>query len=241
MLNIEVIKALMKIDTENPKDNRSLRIMSCDNPIKDNYVYYLSDIRDFFQLDSIPVKSFEDTLALCILKYNMDVRDYLNGTLEGELNTKCSTCTLSKEIIQQAIKEVVGFYELVGRIAEQELVSSTEITEVMQYKLPCYTAILQICGLVDISEDAYRSKFLDRFINIKDQVTNYKDGRMDRAAFNSEFKAHLKYLSKQIGIIKDYNMYEEDFLVYTIMFDIRHYKHNRSRRVLRKDDQRNTG
>jgi hypothetical protein len=81
----------------------------------------------------------------------------------------------------------------------------------------------------------YRSKLLSRLLNIKEQVSNFKDGRMMQFALACEFSEHLKYLSSQINLVKENNMYGEDFLVYVIMFDIRHYKHNRKNKMLVKN------
>ena len=75
MLAKESIEALLKIDTQNPNDNRLLRIMSCNNPIKDLYVYHLGDIKEEFNQD---VRSFEGQIALCIYKFDMDIYNYLN-------------------------------------------------------------------------------------------------------------------------------------------------------------------
>ena len=74
MLTKEKIEALLKIDTQNKTDTRAIRIMSCDNPIKDLFVYDLNSIREEFNENP---SGFESQLALCIYKYDKELNLYL--------------------------------------------------------------------------------------------------------------------------------------------------------------------
>lgn len=237
MLDQKTIKALLEIDTQNVKDTRCLRILSCDNPIKDLYIYHLSDIREEFAKDNkTSILALDENLALCIFKFNIEMAHMLNDEpVDTCIELKNSTIKLVKPLIQSAMQEVFQFYDLVLNVATDDDYNYTTLKAIETFKVENYIAILELCGLVNISEDLYRSKFLSRFLNIKEQVKNYLEGRMKRDIFRSEFSEHLKYLRSQLNIIKEYNMTNEDFLVYTIMFDIRHYKHNRKNRVFRKD------
>lgn len=231
MLTKEKIKALLKIDTQNKKDTRTIRIMSCDTPVKDNFVYYLNDIRKEF--GETP-KGFEDQLTLCIYKYKKDLNLFLNGKISS-INVKAPTISLTKKLIENAIKELNSFYQLLENVAYENDFSSQTIYDVIHFKLNSYIAILQLCGLLDISDDIYRSKTLARILNAKNQAENYKEGKMNSSLLVSEYIEHIAYFKSQFKIIEEYKLYEEDFLIYVIMFDIRHYKHNRKNRILRKD------
>ncbi len=225
MLSRENIETLLKIDTENKTDNRCLRILSCHTPVKDFYVFRLKEVMQ--GLDFYP-KQLEEQIALCIQKYNKDMHDYLNGD-DSKLLTMSHTTKLNKDIITQAIVELKDFYSLLTLVIIEECESRDAIIEELySYKMPNYIAILQHCGLVDVNEDVYRSKILDRFHNIKAQAINYRNERMDKKVLLKEIKSHVEFFSKQLDLIEKYNMYDEDFLIFTIMFDIRHFKHNRN-------------
>ena len=232
MLTKEKIKALLKIDTQNKNDTRTIRIMSCDNPVKDNFVYYLNSIRKEFGEEP---KGFEEQLVLCIYKYDKDLNLFLNGKINS-INVKASTINLTKDLIQNAIKELNDFCLLLGKIAYKDDFSSQTLYDIIHFKLNNYIAILQLCGLLDISDDIYRSKTLARILNAKNQAENYKDGKMNSSLLVVEYIEHIAYFKSQFKIINEYKLYEEDFLIYVIMFDIRHYKHNRKNRILRKDN-----
>lgn len=235
MLSRENIEELLKIDTENKTDNRCLRIMSCHNPVKDLYVFDLNAIHK--ELGCYP-KHFEEKIALCIYRYDKYIHDYLNGETD-ELLTMSPTTILSKEIIENALRELTEFYSLLTTALLEECNPMHEVIEKLySYKMPNYIAVLQHSGLVDVNEDIYRSKILDRFHNIKAQTINYRNERMDKTLLLKELKAHVEFFSKQLNLINEYKMYDEDFLVFTIMFDIRHFKHNRnSNKSLRKCDK----
>ncbi len=239
MLSKENIEALLKIDTQNSTDNRYIRIMSCDNPVKELFVYHLQEVNQEFDVPNGTLYPFEIEIALCILKYDKDLHAYLNGDLTVEYGNKCPTIVLSQQMIERAIDEIFDFYTLVSEVATGNgTLSHEHLDLILTYKIPNYIAILQLCGIVDLSEGLSRSKFLDRFLNIKDQVANYRDNRMKKETFLKEFREHLDYLSKQKKIIEEYNMKEEDFLVYSILFDIRHYKPNRGNKVLKRNRPR---
>ena len=235
MLKEETIQALLKVDTKNPNDNRMLRIMSCSNPIKDLYVYHLSEVRE--SLNKYPNK-FEDMLVLCIYKFDCDVYDYLEGN-RPDIYTKTCAVKLDKELIKGAVNELYMLFSLIAEAISSGVIDHKTVCDIAEYKMPNYIAILQLCGLIDINDDVYRSKILSRFHNIKDEIISYRDMRMDKDKLLEEFRHHLEFFSEQLDYIKKYNMYGEDFLVYTIMFDIRHYKHNRNQnKVLKRKQER---
>ena len=166
----------------------------------------------------------------------MDIYNYLNNDGE-DIHTRHCAVKLSKKIITDAINELLNFYALLVKAILNDIPNCALINDIYSFKMPNYIAILQLCGLVDISEDIYRSKILDRFHNIKDQAYSYKNERIAQKVLLEEFKSHIEFFASQLDIIKKNNMYDEDFLVYVIMFDIRHYKHNRNQsRTFRKEN-----
>lgn len=230
MLTNEKIEALLKIDTQNPNDTRLLRIMSCDTPIKDIFVYDLSKIKKEFGINP---QKFDSQLALCIYKYDLELKDYLEGNTDY-INVKSSVIKLTKELISNSIEEIYGFYNLVQKVANQKDLSYDTLYKIVHFNFESYTQILQLCGLVNISDNIFRSKLLARILNAKEQVKNYKEDRMPYTTLEEEFVKHADYLLLQIKLIEENNLIQEDFLIYVIVFDIRHFKHNRKNRILIK-------
>lgn len=228
MLTNEKIEALLKIDTQNPSDTRLLRIMSCDTPVKDIFVYDLSKIKKEFGVDP---QKFDTQLALCIYKYDLELKNYLEGNSDY-INVKSSVIKLTKELISNSIKEIYDFYDLIQKVAVQEDLSYDTLYKILHFSFESYIQLLQLCGLINISDNIFRSKLLARVLNAKEQVKNYKEDRMPYTTLEEEFIKHAEYLSSQFRLIEENNLTQEDFLIYIILFDIRHYKHNRKNRIL---------
>ncbi len=228
MLTNEKIEALLKIDTQNPSDTRLLRIMSCDTPVKDIFVYDLSKIKKEFGVNP---QKFDTQLALCIYKYDLELKNYLEGNSDY-INVKSSVIKLTKELISNSIKEIHDFYDLIQKVAVQEDLSYDTLYKILHFSFESYIQLLQLCGLINISDNIFRSKLLARVLNAKEQVKNYKEDRMPYTTLEEEFIKHAEYLSSQFRLIEENNLTQEDFLIYIILFDIRHYKHNRKNRIL---------
>lgn len=221
MLKKENIEALLKIDTENNLDNRYLRILSCDNPIKELYVFHLNDVKREYKNMS---KEFENKLLFCIYKFNLDLHSYLNGT-KAKINTVNCAFKLDNYIVQKAMFEIFEFYSLLESTFNKNRFHEEILDELYSYKISNYIAILQFLNLVDINNDICNSKILSRFHNIKEEIDNYYDDKMNQLILINEFNEHLKYFSKQIEFIKQYKLLEaEDFLIYILLFDIKHNK-----------------
>lgn len=229
MLTKESIEALLKINTKTKNSTRALRIMSCDNPIKELFIFSLRDIKNEYKQDP---KGFDEQLALCIYKFNQELNLYLNDK-ENFVNIKDSTVVLNKQVIQKALQELIELRDMVSDVVQKNAVTSENVYALLHFKPENYIAILQICGLVDISNNVFRSKMLSRILNIKDQLYNYKSGRMPLCTLLDKFNLHLDYISSQIELIQNNKLYDEDFLVYTILFDIQRYTNNKRIRVLK--------
>lgn len=229
MLTKERIEALLKINTKNKQDCRAIRIMSCDNPIKELFIYELGNIKNEF--NEYPTE-FEKQLALCIYKFDKELNLYLNKK-PNNINIKNSALILNSELIKRAISELNELHYLLSNVVENNVFNSDILYDILNFKPNNYIAILQICGLVDISNDIFRSKILSRILNIKEQIVNYKNGRMKKEKLIYEFEFQLQYISSQLYTIENTNMYEEDFLIYVIMFDIRPYKAKSKNKILK--------
>lgn len=229
MLTRDKIEALLKINTNNKKDSRYLRIMSCENPIKELFIYHLPKIKDEFNENPT---GFDEQLELCIFKFISDVHSYINGK-DIEINFKSCAVELTRALLTNALKELFDLYHLIKDVHEKNDYTYDELYAISSFRFPNYIAVLQLCGIIDISEDVYRSKMLSRLLNIKDQVRSFRENRMILALLASEFSTHVEFLQEHIDRIREYDICEEDFPAYLIMFDIRHYKHNRKNKVLK--------
>ena len=132
---------------------------------------------------------------------------------------------MSDELIQNAINEISTITDTLRAIVLNNDYNFTLLRSLQRMKVDNFIAVLQICGLVDLSNNQFRSKILSRIQNIKEQVSNYCDERMPQEKLEEEFVSHLAYFTQQKQMIDQ--MQGEDFLVYVIMFDTRRYKHNR--------------
>ena len=220
MLSYERIFELLQIDTQHD-DSRALRIMSCENPIKDLYIYEIARIKKKYDISTI---DFISTLATCIKEYNDEVANHLKGQTIS-MHSKNKTIYLSEELIQNAINEISTITDILRAIVLNNDYNFSQLRSLQRMKVDNFIAVLQICGLVDLSNNQFRSKILSRIQNIKEQVGNYCDERMPHEKLEEEFVSHLDYFTQQKQMIDQ--MQGEDFLVYVIMFDTRRYKHNR--------------
>jgi len=64
-----------------------------------------------------------------------------------------------------------------------------------------------------------KSKILSIFLIIKEELNNYIDGRMNFSRLLANLKEYKEYILGQINWIDNYFLYDEDFLIYIIMFD----------------------
>lgn len=229
MLKKENIDTLLKINTEN-NDNRYLRIMSCDNPIKQLYVFYLNDIKREFknELDN----KFDSQILMCTYKFYSTLYEYLNDNTKSINVTNCCF-KIDNNIIQNAMTEIFNFHTLLAAIFSKGTFHEEIANELFSYKISNYIVILQFLNLVDINNCTNSSKILSRFYNIKEQLNNYYDDKMDRLILIKEINEHTKYFSKQIAFIREYNLLKaEDFLLYILLFDIKHNKNTKVKEFL---------
>lgn len=229
MLTRDKIEALLEINTNNKKDSRYLRIMSCDNPIKELYIYHLPKIKDEFNENPT---GFDEQIVLCIFKFISDIHSYLDGK-DVKINFKSCAVELSRPLLTNALKELFDLYHLINDVYEKDDYTFNELYQISTFRFPNYIAVLQLCGIIDINEDVYRSKLLARLLNIKDQVRNYRENRMTLDILKTEFSSHVDFLAEHVDRIREYDISEEDLPAYLIMFDVRHYKHNRKDKVLK--------
>lgn len=227
MLTKERIEALLKINTQNNKDNIALQIMSCSNPIKELYVYELSTIKKEYEEKQV---DFDKLLTLCILKFNKELSLYLNNK-QNNLKLHDKFIHLDTEIIRTAKIELKKLYFLLQHIISQNDFSSQTINKALNLELDNYIAILQLCGLVNISNNVFKSKLLSIFLNIKEELNNYVDGRMNFSRLLVSLREYENYIFYQINLIDNYFSSDEDFLVYIIMFDTKHISNTQKKEL----------
>ncbi len=215
MLTKQRIEALLKLNTQNNKDTIALRIMSCSNPIKELYVYELSTIKKEYEEKQV---DFDKLLTLCILKFNREVMLYLNSK-SNNLKLHDKFIHLNNEMIKNAKIELQNLYSLLRHIIDNSDFSSETINKVLDLEIDNYIAILQLCGIVNISNNIFKSKILSIFLIIKEELNNYIDGRMNFSRLLANLKEYKEYILGQINWIDNYFLYDEDFLIYIIMFD----------------------
>lgn len=227
MLTKETIEALLENNMQNNKDTIALQIMSCSNPIKELYVYELSTIKKEYEEKKV---DFDKLLALCILKFNKELTLYLNNK-QNVLKLHDNFIHLNTKIIKNAKLELKNLHLLLKHIINTQDFSSKTINSLLEFKLDNYIALLQLCGLVNISDNIFKSKILSIFLNIKEEFNNYNDGRMNFSRLIVNLIEYENYISSQINLIDNYFLYDEDFLVYIIMFDTKQISNTRKKKL----------
>lgn len=219
MLTKQRINSLLEVNTNNKENSKILRIMSCDNPVKDLYLYELKNIKREF--DEKPQK-IDDQISLCIFKFYMELKLYLEGK-PSSLTLKNLNITLDSHLIDNAIEEIYKLYYLIDVVLNRKDFYDNTFNKLLSFQMDNYISILQLFGLINISNNIYNSKMLSILLTLKEIVKNYKHGKITKKVFTNELTLCFNYLSTQLDILKHNFLYKEDFLIYIIIFDIRKY------------------
>ncbi len=216
MINEKIIEELFNIPTNNVTDNRYLRIMLCDNPIKYIYVFYLKSIKNYFNLKET---CFEKNIIYCTYKYDIDLNYKLknNSIVENDTSIKIST-----NIINNAIHEI----KEINFLLNQEYITNELIEKILKCNLRNYIKILKFCSIIDTNKNICHSKILSRISNLKKQLISYLNKNLSIELLAKEFGIQKYYINNYLNTMQKYNLYNEDFIIYTILFDIKHTKNN---------------
>lgn len=212
MIDKKIIEALFNIPTSNIVSNRYLRIMSCNNPIKNIYIFNLKSIKKYFNLNE---SNFEENIIYCTYKYDLDLHYNLlkNNTIKNYTQIK-----LNSNIINHSIHELTSLYYLLNN----KHITKKIMNILLKYNLKNYKKVLQFCEIIDIDKNIYHSKILSRLLNLRKQIQSYKNNNLPKELLIKEINTQKSFLNKHLNIIQKYNLYSEDFIIYTILFDIKH-------------------
>lgn len=215
MISKEIIEELINIKTNNTSNDRFLKIMRCNNPIKINYIFHLKEIKKYFNLSDT---NFEENVIYSIYKYDID----LNYNLKINNLIKNSDIELNLNTIKLAINEIVNFHNILS------LNNITyKINAILNYKLKYYIYILKFCNILNIYENTNYSKIYHRIFNLKDNCISYLKNKISIDKLKNEVKIQYEFFGNYLYILNRYNLYNEDFIIYTILFDIKSNKqHN---------------
>ena len=155
MISIEIIKELLNIKTNNTSNDRFLKIMRCNNPIKINYIFHLKEIKKYFNLSDT---DFEENIIYSVYKYNVD----LNYSLKSNNLIKENDIELNLTTIKLAIDEIVNFYNILNLNN-----IPYKINAILNYKLEYYIYVLKFCNILNIYENTNYSKIYHRIFNLK--------------------------------------------------------------------------
>ena len=122
--------------------------------------------------------------------------------------------------IKLAIKEILDFYTLIS----SNNITPKIINEILSYNLKYYIYILKFCNIIDTSENINYSKIYHRILNLKNNCISYLKNRVSINRLKDEFKIQYTFFKNYLYILNKYNLYNEDFIIYTILFDIKSNK-----------------
>lgn len=217
MLTKERINSLLEINKNKKENKKILRIMSCDNPIKDLYLYELKNIKNAFDENA---NEIEEKISLCTYKFYTELRLYLNNK-PNSLTMKNLNITLNIQLIENATEELYKLYYLINQVLDSKDLYHSTFDEILDFQMDNYISLLLLCGLINISNNTYNSKILSILLRLKRKLNDYRYGKIRKSVLINELTLHLNYLSVQLDIIKHNILYKEDFLIYILLFDIR--------------------
>ena len=212
MISIEIIKELLNIKTNNTSNDRFLKIMRCNNPIKINYIFHLKEIKKYFNLSDT---DFEENIIYSVYKYNVD----LNYSLKNNNLIKENDIELNLTTIKLAIDEIVKFYNILNLNN-----IPYKINAILNYKLEYYIYVLKFCNILNIYENTNYSKIYHRIFNLKSNCNSYLKNKISINKLKNEFEIQYSFFYNYLYILNNYNLYNEDFIIYTILFDIKSNK-----------------
>ncbi|MDO4282428.1 MAG: hypothetical protein Q4D02_02225 [Clostridia bacterium] len=218
MLTAEKIEGLLKVQI-NCEEGRLLRLMSCDNSIKSIFVYHSFD-------SSIPCR-FDLRVKTAISIFN----DMVNYILQNEGNVDKSkiaeidmnSILPTKEIIANAMIEIQNWYILLKEILEK--CSLSELYErATKLSMMNYIILANFCGITDFCKNINNSRMLRRFSNFQNQTNQLSRGSIPLGAYLNEVQNHKEYIESMYKIYAEFELEEEDFLQFMLLFDIRKNK-----------------
>ncbi len=215
MLNAKTLESLLNAPIK-CDEGRLMRLMSCDNPIKTIYIFH--------HYDSSVQGSFECKVKASILEFSKMV-DYLlknEGNVDRDRLIGVNKVAIlpTRNIIKNALYEIANWIYLL-----KEILVSNDITtlysDIYSLSMINYIVLTSFCGITDFSKNINNSRTLRRFINFQKESKQFIKGDIHIDAYLKEVANHKQFLEETFRTFFKYDLLEEDFLAFILLFDIR--------------------
>ena len=126
----------------------------------------------------------------------------------------------TKQIISNAILEIKNWHDALESI----LNGSNRImlyNVVNNLSMMNYIVLANFCGIADFCKNINNSRILRRFVNFQSQTEQLSRGCISFETYLSEVANHKAYIESMYNIYTDFDLAEENFLTFMLLFDIR--------------------
>lgn len=215
MLTTEKLEGLLNVPMK-CEEGRLLRLMSCDNSIKSLFLYY--------QFDGLVYCKFDERVKASIYKFD----EMINYILENEgkvdkkriLEIDTNAILPTKQIISNAILEIQNWYNALENIlnCSKRIMLYSLVNNLSMIN---YIILANFCGIADFCKSINNSRILRRFINFQSQTKQLSKGCISFETYLSEVANHKVYIENMYNIYTGFELTEEDFLTFMLLFDIR--------------------
>ena len=216
MLTNDQAKQLLTL-LSSQTDDKVIRLMSCDNPIKNMFVNNLLDLssKPFDFLDRI-----EDYLI-----YFSSMTDYIlknKGNIDRSQLLGISNQVLlpTRQIVEQALLEIRAFHNCLIYL-QSERYFSQYYHEIRKLSFFHYSILTTFCGMTDLSKNVNHSKLLSHFMNFQKQCEKVYHKNMLLQNYLVEINYHRKYLDDQIALFQSLGLKKDDIFIFMLLFDIK--------------------
>lgn len=217
MLTNDQVKQILTL-LSSQKDDKIIRLMSCDNPIKNMFVNNLLDLssKPFDFLERI-----EDYLV-----YFSSMTDYI---LKNErsidrsklLGISNQVLLPTRQIVEQALLEIKAFHNCLIYLQSEQYFLHSYYHEIRKLTFFHYSILTTFCGMTDLSKDINYSKLLGRFLNFQKQCEKVYHKNMLPQNYLVEINYHRRYLEEQILLFQSLGLKKDDIFIFMLLFDIK--------------------
>lgn len=215
MLTIKKIEELLSVPIK-CKEGRLIRLMSCDNFIKNIFIYHSFDLPNN--------GNFDMQIKYSILKFSQietSILDSGNNIDKSYISKFTNSLFLpTMEIVKNAILEIKSWYDTLNYILESNDFSKIAIL-LNNLSLENYIILTNFCGITDFSQNINCSRFIRRFSNFQELTEKFLKHNISAHIYLQEVKNHKEYIESMYKIYKDFNLSEYDFMTFILLFDIR--------------------
>lgn len=216
MLTAEKLEVLLSEPTKTG-DTRLMRLMSCDNYIKYIFVYYKLNLTTFEARTKASILKFSSIVSNILLNEGRITKDTIFGITS-------STLLPTNEIITNAILELKNWYDTLSYINSEKFDTLELEYKVNSLSLQNYIFLTNFCGITSLEKGTNNSKIVKRFMNFEEQTSNFLNGFFLTHSYFKEVLEHIKYLDDFYLLYQKYEISNEEFLCFILLFDIRKNK-----------------